>query len=227
TVASGSWDKTVRLWDLGTGKARGPALEGHTAYVSCLAISPNGKTVASGSFDNTVRLWDLGTGKARGPALEGHTSTVSCLAISPDGKTVASESLGKTVRLWDIHHRTLPPRIFPPIDLHLTNGFLLFQCDSASCRIVWDLQDGLWSVSHDSPSFVLYKAPCWLSHGQMQIESDGWITSHQGYILLPSAYRPIDDRSFPMLVGGSQAGQRIIVGTREILILDVSECSLF
>ena len=70
-VASGSDDETVRLWDAGTGAARG-TLEGHSSYVSSVAFSPDGKLVASGSDDKTVRLWDAGTGAARG-TLEGHS----------------------------------------------------------------------------------------------------------------------------------------------------------
>src|SRR5438045_2284590 len=64
-VASGSGDKTVRLWDAGTGAARS-TLKGHAGYVRSVAFSPDGKLVASGSDDKTVRLWDAGTRAARG-----------------------------------------------------------------------------------------------------------------------------------------------------------------
>ena len=60
-VASGSLDKTVRLWDAVTG-APLQTLEGHSDWVSSVAFSPDGKLVASGSHDETVRLWDAVTG---------------------------------------------------------------------------------------------------------------------------------------------------------------------
>jgi WD40 repeat protein len=60
-VASASRDKTVRLWDAGTG-ATLQTLKGHTDFVRAVAFSPDGKTVASASLDKTVRLWDAGTG---------------------------------------------------------------------------------------------------------------------------------------------------------------------
>ena len=60
-VASGSYDKTVRLWDAVTG-APLQTLEGHSRSVSSVAFSPDGKQVASGSDDETVRLWDAVTG---------------------------------------------------------------------------------------------------------------------------------------------------------------------
>jgi dipeptidyl aminopeptidase/acylaminoacyl peptidase len=99
TVASGSVDNTVRLWDAATGEER-QKLEGHDSWVRAVAFSPDGKTVASGSHDNTVRLWDAATGEER-QKLEGHEGGVSMVAFSPDGKTVASGSWDKMVRLWD------------------------------------------------------------------------------------------------------------------------------
>jgi WD40 repeat protein len=60
-VASGSLDKTVRLWDAVTG-APLQTLEGHSNGVILVVISPDGKVVASSSYDSTVRLWDAVTG---------------------------------------------------------------------------------------------------------------------------------------------------------------------
>jgi WD40 repeat protein len=100
TVASGSRDRTVRVWDAATGEER-QKLEGHNDFVWAVAFSLDGKTVASGSFDKTVRVWDAATGEER-QKLEGYDSYVSAVAFSPDGKTVASGSYDKTVRVWDV-----------------------------------------------------------------------------------------------------------------------------
>ncbi|MCP4382429.1 MAG: hypothetical protein GY798_13610, partial [Hyphomicrobiales bacterium] len=57
-LASGSDDKTVRLWEVSTGEQL-RELTGHSDYVLSVAFSHDGKFLASGSYDNTVRLWDV------------------------------------------------------------------------------------------------------------------------------------------------------------------------
>ena len=55
-LVSGSYDATIRLWDIGTGEQL-ETFEGHTFSITSVAVSPNGSTIASGSFDGTVLLW--------------------------------------------------------------------------------------------------------------------------------------------------------------------------
>ncbi len=85
-VVSGSYDKTVRLWDAATGALQ-QTLEGHSRWVTSVAFSPDGKQVVSGSYDKTVRLWDAATGALQ-QTLEGHSNRVTSVAFSPDGKYI-------------------------------------------------------------------------------------------------------------------------------------------
>jgi WD40 repeat protein len=98
-LASASNDKTVKLWDAGTGEVL-QTLEGHSSWVRAVAFSPDGKVLASASRDATVKLWDAGT-EAVLQTLEGHSNYVNAMALSPDGKVLASASNDKTVKLWD------------------------------------------------------------------------------------------------------------------------------
>jgi WD40 repeat protein len=109
TLASGSDDNTIKLWDTTTGMHR-QILEGHSGSVSSVTFSPDGLTLASGSRDNTIKLWDTTTGM-HCQTLEGHSGWVSSVVFSPDGLTLASASFDNTIKLWDIttgmHRQTL------------------------------------------------------------------------------------------------------------------------
>jgi WD40 repeat protein len=58
TLASGSSDKTIKLWDSASGQPL-RTLIGHTDFVVSVAFSPDGRTLASGSYDKTIKLWDV------------------------------------------------------------------------------------------------------------------------------------------------------------------------
>jgi WD40 repeat protein len=92
TLASGSSDKTIILWDVASGQPIGEPLAGHTASVLSVAFSPDGQTLASGSLDTTIRLWDVENGQQIGGPFIGHTGFVQNVAFSPDGQTLASGS---------------------------------------------------------------------------------------------------------------------------------------
>jgi WD40 repeat protein len=57
-LVSGSEDKTIKIWEIGTGKLL-LTLNGHEDWVSSVTISPDGKTLVSGSWDNTIKIWDV------------------------------------------------------------------------------------------------------------------------------------------------------------------------
>ncbi|KAJ5718775.1 hypothetical protein N7488_004421 [Penicillium malachiteum] len=99
TLASGSGDNTIKLWDTATGTQR-QTLEGHSDWVGSVAFSPDGLTLASGSDDHTIKLWDTATGTQR-QTLEGHSDWVNSMAFSPDMLTLASGSDDNTIKLWD------------------------------------------------------------------------------------------------------------------------------
>ena len=100
TLASGSQDDTVILWNVSIGRTIA-TLEEHTHNVTSVSFSPDGRTLASGSQDDTVILWNVSTGRVI-HQLRGHRDDVTSVSFSPDGRTLASGSKDDTIKLWDI-----------------------------------------------------------------------------------------------------------------------------
>ena len=112
TLASGSVDNTVRLWDVDTDTHKA-TFTGHTESVVSVAFSPDGSLLASGSDDNTIILWSVDTGEPR-TTIVAHTNGINDVAFSPDGKTLASCGYREdtTVKLWDVETGALKTTFF-------------------------------------------------------------------------------------------------------------------
>ncbi|GGZ81555.1 nSTAND1 domain-containing NTPase [Streptomyces bluensis] len=108
TLATASYDRTVRLWDVsdpGRPRKLGKPLTDHTSWVSSAVFSPDGHTLASAGDDGTIRLWNVRDPRRparRGGPLTGHEGTIYLVAFSPDGRTLASVGEDRTVRLWNV-----------------------------------------------------------------------------------------------------------------------------
>ncbi|ETO16644.1 hypothetical protein RFI_20695 [Reticulomyxa filosa] len=109
TICSGSFDKTIRIWDIETAKQLN-VLKGHDNYVWSVKYGSNelSNTILSGSEDKTVRLWDIRSGQQI-QVFNGHTNPVYAAEYSP---FVIKKSIGNsnvicsgswdTIRFWDI-----------------------------------------------------------------------------------------------------------------------------
>ncbi|KAH8588534.1 vegetative incompatibility protein HET-E-1 [Bisporella sp. PMI_857] len=153
-LASGSIDRTVRLWDVATGELR-QTFEGHTKSVRAVAFSQDGKqlvsgsddkTLMSGSNDQTLRLWDVTLGELR-QTFKMHSNRDKAMAFSPNKKLLASGSAEKIVRLWDVttgelkktflgHNDTIRAVEFSP------NGKQLASGSNDNTIRLWDLETG-------------------------------------------------------------------------------------
>jgi WD40 repeat protein len=100
TLASGSMDDKIKLWNLQSGELI-QTLTGHTKVINCLAFTPNGQTLVSGSDDITLRFWQVTSGKVL-RSERAHTRDVTAVAISPQGDLLASGSEDRTVHLWKL-----------------------------------------------------------------------------------------------------------------------------
>jgi len=172
TLAAGSSDCTVRLWDLDVRGAAAQAthehvLHGHEKEVRSVAFSPDGRILASGSSDGTVRLWDLERldAKPRVLTIKDHRR-VRVVRFSPDGRRLAYGSADGEIRLWDLEHPDDQPRLiggngegvrsvaFSPDGRAIASGssdgtVRLWDLErlDAEPRLLTDHQERVWSVA--------------------------------------------------------------------------------
>lgn len=142
-LASGSYDRTIQLWNVDTGELR-KTLEGHTDRVQHVTFSPTGLSLASASDDGTIRLWDIKTGDII-KILEGHADWAEHVAFSPTGLILASTGGDGTIRLWDIKTgellKTITPASRASFIVYSPDGNTLASTDRNVIHL-WDAHSG-------------------------------------------------------------------------------------
>jgi WD40 repeat protein len=98
-LISGSWDDTIKIWDLQTGYLLN-TLESHTSDVECVAITPDGQTLVSAGWDNTIKIWDLKTNELLHSLY--CSAHVVLVALTPDGQNFISGERDNIIKLWDL-----------------------------------------------------------------------------------------------------------------------------
>ena len=102
TLASGSLDSTIKLWDTKTYEETA-TLRGSDSEIWSLAFSPDGSMLAAGTFRGWITLWDVASRERTG-TLAGHTGWTLALAFSPDGATLISGAFSDEdkMKVWDV-----------------------------------------------------------------------------------------------------------------------------
>ena len=108
-IVSGSWDRTVAVWDLDSGSLI-HQLSGHRDRVWSVVVSPDGRHIVSGSLDGTVAVWDLESG-ALIRQLDSRKAGVWAVAVTPDSRRIVSGSGNNILRVWDLESGALIRRI--------------------------------------------------------------------------------------------------------------------
>jgi guanine nucleotide-binding protein subunit beta-2-like 1 protein len=145
---SGSWDKTMRLWDLNTG-ATVRKFSGHTKDVNAVAFSGDNRQIVSGSRDKSIRLWNTLAECKYTITEDVHTDWISSVVFSPSAKMplIVSAGWDKLVKVWSLGNLTLQS------DLKGHTGYLntvTMSPDGSLCAsggkdgtaMLWDLNKG-------------------------------------------------------------------------------------
>ncbi|MFN6299244.1 MAG: WD40 repeat domain-containing protein, partial [Microcystis sp.] len=96
-LASGSKDKTIKIWDIKRG-TEVKTLSEHSDHINSVSVSPNNQLLASGSDDKSLKLWDLKAGKAI--ISIPHPQKIYSVCFSPDGNYIATACQDKIVRVY-------------------------------------------------------------------------------------------------------------------------------
>jgi len=143
---SGSWDGTLRLWDLNSGVTT-RRFVGHTKDVLSVAFSADNRQIVSGSRDKTIKLWNtLGECKYTIED-QGHTEWVSCVRFSPQNPVIISGGWDRMVKVWNLTNCKLRT------NLHGHTGYIntvTVSPDGSLCASggkdgttkLWDLNEG-------------------------------------------------------------------------------------
>ena len=94
-------DNCVRLWRIGNWQTH-RKLNQHTAPITAVKFSQDGKFLVSGSHDKTIKLWNLQTQRLQ-KTLKGHRFEINTLQISPHNDVILSGSVGGEIILWNLH----------------------------------------------------------------------------------------------------------------------------
>jgi guanine nucleotide-binding protein subunit beta-2-like 1 protein len=158
---SGSWDATLRLWDLNSGNTTRRFI-GHAKDVLSVAFSVDNRQIVSGSRDKTIKLWNtLGECKYTIGEPEGHTEWVSCVRFSPvtTNPIIVSAGWDKLVKVWNLTNCKLRA------DLRGHTGYIntvTVSPDGSLCAsggkdgvaMLWDLAEGKRLYSLDAGDII-------------------------------------------------------------------------
>lgn len=179
TLVCGNGTTKIWIFDADTYKFR-TTLNGHTAHINKVALSPDGtmfasasasKRIVSANKGRTIRLWDIRTGEQRA-ILNGHADVVHDIAFSPDVTMLASSSSDKTVLIWDVQSGEVLRRLVGHTD---AVSRLVFSPDGESLVsgskeiIVWNAITGRKRYVVKGPASITFS-----KDGKTLVTGDEW-----------------------------------------------------
>jgi len=157
---SGSWDRTMRLWDLNTG-ATVRTFQGHTKDVYSVAFSGDNRQIVSGSRDKTIKLWNTLAECKYTITEDSHSDWISCVVFSPSAKMplIVSAGWDKLVKVWNLSTCKLRTNLVGHDNVVYTvtvspDGSLCASGGKDTIAMLWDVNDGKHLYSLEAGSTV-------------------------------------------------------------------------
>jgi WD40 repeat protein len=143
-IVSASWDKTVKVWDVNTGRLL-RTIQGEDEFAA-VAVTPDGQLIVSASWDGTVKVSGLATGELL-RTLKGHEDIVADVTVTPDGQRVVSASNDRTLKVWQLDSgrllRTLKGHADKVTGVAVTtDGAWIVSTSRDNTVKVWDVDTG-------------------------------------------------------------------------------------
>jgi WD40 repeat protein len=154
-LASGSFDQTIKLWELNSGEAIGTLTAGE--MVNALALTPDGKTLIASSTQNSLEVWNLHNAKRT--ILGEHTDWIFSLVPSLDNQIIASCSRDETIKIWDLETHQLKQTLTDnrqgalAIAIAPDNCTLVSSCGDKAIR-VWNLETSTVTATYCQPDLI-------------------------------------------------------------------------
>jgi guanine nucleotide-binding protein subunit beta-2-like 1 protein len=157
---SGSWDATLRLWEIATGKCT-RRFVGHSKDVLSVAFSSDNRQIVSGSRDRTVKLWNT-LGECKFTIIEeGHSEWVSCVRFPPtkNAPVIVSAGWDKLVKVWGLNNCRLRNNLVGHTGYLNTvtvspDGSLCASGGKDGTAMLWDLSEGKRLYSLDAGDMI-------------------------------------------------------------------------
>jgi guanine nucleotide-binding protein subunit beta-2-like 1 protein len=164
---SGSWDGTLRLWDLSTGQTH-RRFVGHTKDVLSVAFSADNRQIVSGSRDKTINLWNTLGALKYTIREDAHEEWVSCVRFSPnlDVPMIVSAGWDKVVKVWNLTNCKLKFDLAAQEDVSpghtgyvstvavSPDGSLCASGGKDAQAMLWDLNEGRHLSSLSAPDII-------------------------------------------------------------------------